>query len=99
MGPPAPEPPPQTGGGMGLARRLLLLLLCLAGGLGIGAAGYHLHGAAEWFLALPLCIAAGWLAVADPSACLTGLDHPCGQDQGRSTPRPKDGARDPADGG
>lgn len=52
-------------------RRLLLLLLaCLLGGLLVGAVGHGITGDGSWFLALPLALAAGWWAVADPSACL-----------------------------
>jgi hypothetical protein len=51
-------------------RRLLLLLLCLLGGSLVGAVGHGLSGDGAWFLALPLALAVGWWAVADPGACL-----------------------------
>lgn len=46
------------------------LLACLLIGLGIGVAGHHLTGVAEWFLAVPGAIAVGWLFLANPEACL-----------------------------
>jgi hypothetical protein len=82
---------PQCRRGPGLGRRLLLLLLCVAGGLGVAVAGHHLSGAPEWFLALPLSIAAGWFAVADPSACMSS---PSPQDRKGQSDRGPDGGPD-----
>jgi hypothetical protein len=59
-----------------LVRRLVWLTGCLAGGLGIGFAGQHFSGEAAWFLAVPACLAAGWLVVANPEACLPDRDRP-----------------------
>jgi hypothetical protein len=61
----AAAPVPASGSGP----RLRLLLLCLALGVAIAATGQWLSGRAEWFLAIPLVVALGWLLVADPSQC------------------------------
>jgi hypothetical protein len=53
-----------------LAQRVLLFLACCALGIVIGVIGQSLTSQAEWFLAVPVCIAAGWLFVADPNECL-----------------------------
>jgi hypothetical protein len=49
--------------------RILLLALCVGAGLAVGLAGQQLSGSDAWFLAIPILVAAGWLAVADPVAC------------------------------
>ena len=51
------------------ARRLKLLILCLALGLLVALLGQALLASGWWWLALPGAIAAGWLAVADPTRC------------------------------
>lgn len=53
-----------------MIRRGLLLLFCLAAGVAIGPVGEGYTGDAAWFLAIPACVALGWLFVADPGACL-----------------------------
>jgi uncharacterized membrane protein YccC len=59
-----------------LRRRFAWLAGCLAAGLGIGFAGQQFTGEAAWFLAVPACLAAGWLVVANPEACLPERDKP-----------------------
>jgi hypothetical protein len=51
------------------ARRLLLLGACIGAGLAAGLAGYALTGEQAWFLAVPAAMAAGWMAVGDPTRC------------------------------
>ena len=53
-----------------LARRLLLLLACIALGLAIGFIGQAVTSQSAWFLAVPVCVAIGWLFVADPAECV-----------------------------
>jgi hypothetical protein len=50
-------------------RRLALLLASIALGSAIGVIGRSLTQQAEWFVAIPVCLAMAWLAVADPSRC------------------------------
>lgn len=52
-----------------LGTRLAVLLGCFLAGLGIGYLGEALTGHQAWYLAIPALIAAGWLAVADPTQC------------------------------
>lgn len=52
-----------------IARRLLLLIACVALGLMIGFIGEHMTSQTMWFLAVPVCIAIGWLFVANPDEC------------------------------
>ncbi|MCX8004021.1 MAG: hypothetical protein N2688_03540 [Burkholderiaceae bacterium] len=54
------------------ARRLLLLTLLAAAGAAVGAIGQAMSGSAWWFLAVPAAVAAGWLALADPTRCKGG---------------------------
>jgi hypothetical protein len=49
--------------------RLLLLLGCVSAGLLAGLAGQHFTASNAWFLAVPACLAAGWLFVANPAEC------------------------------
>ena len=51
------------------ARRLLLLLACVGVGTVAGLVGSSLTDSDLWYLAIPLCVALGWLLVADPTAC------------------------------
>lgn len=55
-------------------RRFLLLMACLlAGGL-VAVVGHGLSGHGAWALAVPLALALGWWAVADPTTCLPPED-------------------------
>jgi hypothetical protein len=56
--------------------RLLALLALLALGVLLAAAGHLLFGGTAWVLALPATLAAGWLVLANPAACLPGADGP-----------------------
>lgn len=59
-------PPPGT------AARLAALLALLAEGALVAAAGVWLGGSPLWVLAVPAALAAGWLVLANPQACLPG---------------------------
>lgn len=52
-----------------LRRRIVLLLACIAAGSLVGLLGQAATGQAAWFLAVPVAVALGWLAVADPRQC------------------------------
>lgn len=52
--------------------RLAALSASLATGLAFGAAVQLLVGSQAGFLAVPLVLAAGWLVLANPSACTPG---------------------------
>lgn len=52
-----------------LWRRLALLATCLGLGFTIGWLGWRFSADDRWFLALPIVLVLGWLAVADPSQC------------------------------
>ncbi len=52
-----------------LKKRLAWLAGCFAAGIGIGFIGLLFTGDTAWFLAVPACLAAGWLVVANPEAC------------------------------
>ena len=52
-----------------LARRVVLLIVCACFGLMFGLIASWLSGSEAWFLAVPVCIALGWILVADPTAC------------------------------
>jgi hypothetical protein len=52
-----------------LPTRLLLLLGCAAAGAAIGYLGWSATGSLAWILAVPACIAAGWMFVANPAEC------------------------------
>jgi hypothetical protein len=52
-----------------LSGRLLLLAACVGAGAAIAIAGHHLTGEQRWFLAIPACLAVGWLFVGDPEKC------------------------------
>jgi hypothetical protein len=58
-----------------LRRRLVLLMVCLASGLGIGYIGWQVTAHQEWFLAVPIALLLGWLAVADPEQCVPPRDR------------------------
>jgi hypothetical protein len=60
---------------MRTAARLKLLLACVAAGLAVGGLGLWLTGSSAGFLAVPALVAAGWLFVADPTACTPHRDH------------------------
>jgi hypothetical protein len=61
---------------MNLARRAALLIALACAGLAVGALGQAATGAAWWFLAVPIAVAAGWLSVADPTRCARGVGPP-----------------------
>lgn len=52
-----------------LGTRLALLLACFFAALAVALVGESLTGHQAWYLAIPAFIAAGWLAVADPTKC------------------------------
>ena len=52
-----------------LRRRLAWLAACVGSGLAVGLLGQALSGDAAWFLAVPACVAVGWLMLADPTQC------------------------------
>lgn len=52
-----------------LWRRVVLLLGCIAAGTLVGLLGQAATGQTAWFLAVPVAVALGWLAVADPRQC------------------------------
>ncbi len=54
---------------MSLRRRIALLVGCIAAGSLVGWLGQALSGQPAWFLAVPVAVALGWLAVADPRQC------------------------------
>jgi hypothetical protein len=56
-------------------RRAILLLVCIALGCLVGYAGQYLAGSEWWYLAVPVILAAGWLAVADPEQCMPQPGH------------------------
>ena len=58
-----------------IGHRLRWLLACVAAGLGIGLAGFHWSGNEWWFIAVPACMAAGWLVLADPTRCVPRHDE------------------------
>jgi hypothetical protein len=62
--------------GPSLRRRLVLLAACLGLGLGVGGFGWALTADDRWFLALPIVLALGWLAVADPERCVSSAERP-----------------------
>ena len=64
-----------------LPSRIMLLAGCVALGAVVGVAGEYFTGDAAWYFAIPLCIAVGWLFVADPTAC-----SPRPRDRDRSSP-------------
>jgi hypothetical protein len=49
--------------------RLALLLVCLAAGAAVGAWGAAWSGSGAWWLAIPVALGIGWMAVADPTQC------------------------------
>ena len=51
-------------------RRPALLAALMAAGAAVGWIGETLSGDPFWYLAIPAFVAAGWLFVADPEACL-----------------------------
>jgi hypothetical protein len=51
------------------ALRLWTLLAVLAGGAAVGAVGAWVTASHLWWLAIPVALAAGWLAIADPTTC------------------------------
>lgn len=55
--------------------RLVLLIVCLGLGLGIGYIGWRFTSQQEWFLAVPVVLLLGWLAVADPEQCVAPRDR------------------------
>jgi len=61
---------PALRAGMSLAQRALLFVACCATGTVIGVIGHSYTMQSEWFLAIPICIAIGWLFVADPNECV-----------------------------
>ena len=67
---PTPLPDPSGTHRSSTARRLVLLLVCLALGITIGYIGHSITAQSAWFLAVPACIALGWLFVAHPDECI-----------------------------
>ena len=63
----------------GFGRRLALLVVCLTVGVIAGFAGQHFTGSSAWFLAVPGCIIAGWLFVANPTKCLPTREDSSGE--------------------
>lgn len=59
-------PPPGT------MPRLAALLALLAEGALVATAGIWLGGSQHWVLAVPTLLAVGWLALANPTACVPG---------------------------
>jgi hypothetical protein len=49
--------------------RAVGLVICAGVGAALAAAGWLISGHEAWALAVPACIAVGWLFVADPTAC------------------------------
>jgi hypothetical protein len=73
-----------------LRRRLALLAGCLGLGLGIGYVGWQFSADDRWFLALPIVLALGWLAVADPERCVSAADRPAAPNPPKTMPtRPR----------
>jgi hypothetical protein len=60
---------------MSTRARAWLLLGCIGAGAAVGALGLWLGGGGAWFLAVPVTVAAGWLFVADPTACTAPSEH------------------------
>lgn len=58
-----------------LWRRLGLLIACLGSGLGVGYVGWHFTADQRWYLAVPIALLLGWLAVADPAQCTPARDR------------------------
>lgn len=54
---------------MTLTRRLIALLASTTVGASIGVVGHALTGDPWWALAVPVCVAAAWFLVADPTRC------------------------------
>ncbi|HZW25235.1 MAG TPA: hypothetical protein VFF26_07115 [Gallionella sp.] len=50
-------------------RRLAWLLACIGTGVIVGWVGSSLTGSDNWYLAIPVAVAVGWLFFADPSRC------------------------------
>lgn len=57
-----------------LFQRVLLLFACVAAGLLVGFVGRHIMADAAWFLAVPVCVALGWIFVANPEECVACVD-------------------------
>jgi uncharacterized membrane protein YfcA len=53
-----------------LKQRVAWLVGCIAAGLVIGLLARAFGGSGAWFLAVPVCVALGWLALADPTQCM-----------------------------
>lgn len=51
--------------------RLLALLASTSFGAGVGVVGHWATGSQWWYLAVPGCVAAAWLFVADPTQCVS----------------------------
>lgn len=60
----------------GTAARILALACVLAEGALLAAAGLWLTGSSLWMLAVPTLLAAGWLMLANPPACLPDTNRP-----------------------
>ncbi|MBL8383622.1 MAG: hypothetical protein JNM90_11125 [Burkholderiales bacterium] len=60
----------------GLRTRTRLFAGCIAAGAAAGALGAHLTGSDAWWLCVPAAVAAGWLAVADPTRCAAAPPRP-----------------------
>ena len=67
---------------MSLRNRSALLFFSIALGVVVGLVGMQVTESEAWFLAIPCCMAAAWLFVADPGACRPGFNRPpTGSDQ------------------
>lgn len=65
--------------------RLGLLVGCIAVGVAVGWIGLRMSGSVAWFLAIPVCMALVWLAIANPSQC-----EPCAQMRASAPEHPVD---------
>lgn len=59
-----------------LKQRLAWLAGCMVAGLAIGLVAQAFGGSSAWFLAVPVCVALGWLALADPTQCMPPAQRP-----------------------
>jgi uncharacterized membrane protein YoaK (UPF0700 family) len=77
-------------------RRLSWLAACVGSGLVVGLLGQALGGDAAWFLAVPACVALGWLMLADPTQCTPPQRQPGHShlaDDTRGPPNPESESR------
>ncbi|HET9821200.1 MAG TPA: hypothetical protein VFQ16_05190 [Burkholderiaceae bacterium] len=60
---------------MRLRHRLFTLLGAIGTGVAAGTVGHLVTGSQWWFAAVPVCVAAAWFFVADPTQC-TAAERP-----------------------